>query len=441
MKIIVDKRKQLNYHPLVVYFILQPKDYKMHGQNLEQLNKYTAFTRGIFKFRAIARGNEYSHDLSDELIYTINKYNVILRLVDDQDGNYNYALGKMNFNQSPDLFEQSLQAFIVGACRQNIKNLKDQSQYYMSDSEESKENASILTSLAQGFKNAIDLKGFKHGMWGKTVNPSVSLHVHANHKATDKVPHSFVSTSNNLPSEIIDIGKSVYNILPNRKAKDDFKRMMQFFEANMDAPALKDSDMYVQGTIDNTKSKELSTDQKSRIKQGGRPQIIISITKVTSQVLKHDIKKAWGVKINIDGVDNDVYIGSTAAAMVYICTLLKQKMGSHLYREAFKHGLPDKQKRHQDVLWLENVYSALFPGAYEDFEEWYSKMKLDSCKFINQGKSESIRVIKRNLSNFPEALYYCCVQKIVDERKKTYYYIDIPEECIKISDDLSELIP
>ena len=441
MKILIDKQKQLNYHPLVVYFMLKPNDYKKHAKNLELLNKYSGFTRGIFKFRAIARGNEYSHDLTEELTATINRFNVIVRLIDDGDGNYNYALYKMNLNQSPDQFECGLQEFIVSVCKQNIKNLKVLSNYYVGDTEESVENSTMVTSMAQGFKNAINLKGFKHGVWQQIVEPwavPLSLFSVAEHS-----PACPADSNCQLPPEIAGLKDSLYNTLPSRKAKDDFKKMMQFFENNMDAPDFKESDMYVQGTVDNAKSKDLTADHNSRLKQAERPNITIQITKVKSRELKHDIKKDWGVEIMIDGTPIPVYFGSTAATMVYICTLLKQKMGLKLERAAFKKPLPAKgsfAKKDDEVIWLENVYHKLFIGNDEDFETWYPKMKVSSCHAINQGKSASNRAIKAHLFDFPNSIYYCSIRTLGKRNENSYFSLDIPAENIKVPEELNSLI-
>ena len=68
MKIFVDSKQHLNYHPLVVYFMLQPKDFEAHKERIEKLNDYKGFTRGIFKFRAIERGDQYCNELDEQLV-------------------------------------------------------------------------------------------------------------------------------------------------------------------------------------------------------------------------------------------------------------------------------------------------------------------------------------------------------------------------------------
>ena len=434
MKIIADSQRQLNYHPLMIYFMLTPKIYGIYEKHIDSLNKYNGFTRGLFKFRAIARGSKYCEDLSDDLKATLKNYNVIVRLTDDLEGNYNYALGKMNFSLSPDKFETSLQSFIIDICEQNIKNLNSHLEAYNGDSDESKENTTMVSEMVQIFRNAIMLKGFRRGVWGKQTSPECyNMRTLSNNIMSHSLGHG-------LPPEMMDIKNSIYNSLADTK-KEDFNKLMAYFEAKMDVPNLDESDNYAQGTIDNKQSEDFSLDKKSRNKPSESPHIKISIAKVTSRILKREIKKAWGMEISIDGTDIPVYIGSTPAAMVYICTLLKQKMGTHLYRSAFKRPLPDKNspiKRHHDVIWLKRVYEKLYPGASADFDNWYSDKQKNSCQFINQGKSEAIRQIKASLYGFENALPFCIVETCKDE--PSHFFIDIPADCIIIPKEMEELI-
>ena len=432
MKIIADSQRELNYHPLMIYFMLTPKIHGIYAKHIDSLNKYNGFTRGLFKFRAVARGSKYCEDLSNDLKATLKNYNVIVRLMDDLEGNYNYALGKMNFSLNPDKFETSLQSFIIDVCEQNIKNLNSQLQAYTGDSDESKENTNMVSEMVRIFRNAIMLKGFRRGVWKKQISPE-SYNIRTLHNMSHCLGHG-------LPPEMMNIKNNIYNILPDTN-KEEFNKLMAFYETYMNVPNLDESDKYAQGTIDHAQSEDFSLDKKSRNKPTESPHIKISIAKVTARTLKYDIKKAWGMEISIDGTTIPVYIGSIAAAMVYICTLLKQKMGTHLYRAAFKKPLPDKNspiKRHKDVIWLEQVYEKLYPGAPVDFDNWYSDMQKNSCQFINQGKSESVRRIKACLHGFENALPFCIVETC--KQDPSYFFIDIPSDCIIIPEEMEELI-
>ena len=425
MKIIVDPLKQLNYHPTRVYFMLSPKDYYQYGEKLKQLNRFMGVTRGLFKFQAIPRGKCCFQDLTEELKHALRSANIIVRLMDDADRNFNYALGKIDISQDPDLWEEQLRKFVVNVCKHNIGNLLSQSHGGGTEMEMGYE----YVELINGFEKALALKKYRQGVWRDILDPQpIPL----------RVMHAC-----KLPTHIKNLSDSIYDRLPTSTARDDFRRMMKYFEEVMETSTPKKSDSYAQGAIDPAYADSLSDDYRSRVRKFDKPDITIAIKKVVSGVRKYKVKQGWGIEINIKGDIVPVYIGSTAAAMVYICTLLRQKMGEKLYRDVFRKPLLGNRgclKRDKDLLWLEQVYYKLFPGASIDFDEWYEKMKGESCRFINQGKSASVRIVNSCLKDYPEAVYYCCVQKGQTDKRESFYYFDVPNESIVVPDEFEELL-
>ena len=55
MKVFKDSKKQLNLHPLVVYFLLTSKEKATYGKRIEELNDRPAFNCGIFQFSIVTR--------------------------------------------------------------------------------------------------------------------------------------------------------------------------------------------------------------------------------------------------------------------------------------------------------------------------------------------------------------------------------------------------
>ena len=283
--------------------------------------------------------------------------------------------------------------------------------------------------MINGFENAMALRRYKQGVWRHVLNPQPQI--------------ARIVCHCKVPTHIKALRDSIYERLPSTSAKEDFKLMMNYFEELMDTPNTKDSDSYAEAAVNQTYAKNISDDYRSRVRKFDRPNITISIKKVVAKVGKYKVKQEWGVEIGVDGEVVPVYIGSTAAAMVYICTLLRHRIGDKLFREYFRLPLAFKQKLGKEgsyLLWIEQVYQKLYPGASVGFDDWYQKMQLDSCRFINQGKSESARVINRCLVNHPTAIYYCCIQKGQTEGRDTFYYFDLPAESIVVPSDFEDLL-
>lgn len=429
MRFVVDKQRQLNYHPLVVYITMCPKEYQAHAGRVERMNDLGGLTRGLFKFRAIERGDKYSSDLTADLTATLSRFNVILRLVNDSEGNYNYALGKINLAQDPEIFEYELRDFVIGACKQNVKLL--QGLLAANDAD----NTVVLSSMIQSFKDAISYDDIvslaKSARRGSLLSDSNDM-------------ASFVDSDLccQLPLDIVMARDSLYGMLSDGKAKSALNRIMAFLEERMDVAEMEESDQYAQGTVDNTKSEELKAELHSRHKQGERPEITIHVTRILPDLRKR-VRKVWGVEITIGETTIPIHIGGADAAMVYICTLLKQKMGARLSREMFRRPYSKQLSPtsiHEDVLWLEKIYRVLCLGIMKDFDKWYEHLKDNSCHAISQGKAAANRVIRKQLRQYSEALYYCVLQPGKNEKGRGCYYIDIPAENIKLSKEIEAVI-
>lgn len=434
MRVLTDTQQQLNYNPLVVYFMLRPEEFQRYQKHIANLNKYNVFTRGIFKFRAIARGDQYSSELSEELTRTIRRFNVILRLVNDCEGSFNYALGKMDFNQDPDIFESGLQRFIIDACKYNLKLLKSQLQYDIDNSDQDPERSSMISGIAQSFKSAIELRGFRRGVWRKLVSPEPDVLIMPNHCTGEMLASSV--NPNELPEYLQKKKHAFANKLSDRNLKEEFDRLMDLFVEQMGAPSKRESDKYAEGTVNHSKSKDLIVDYKSRVRPvDSSPSITIAIAKVPAA---HK-RTAWGIEVNINGETVPIHISSTEGIVLYVSTLLMQKSGLELNRNIFKRSVSGREcERHRDVVWLRRVCKAVRP-ALSDFDEWYLRMRdgVDAktpmkLHGINQAKNLANADIKRHLQKeHIDAIYYCKLQPDGQNIRGTYY-VNTPSDNIII---------
>ena len=441
MKFIVDRQKQLNYHPLVVYVVLSHDEYKQYASSLESFNENEMLTRGLFKFRAVERGNKYSSNLSPELTASLNRFNVILRLVDDNEGNYNYALCNLNLSQKSGEEELDLRDFVINACKQNIRLLKSRLSQISKSSAKEVGEAAMISSMIRGFNDAITTNDSHRD----NASFAKSADFDSSWGEADAMSSSFdTSLCRQLPPDIIGLRDSLYGGLTSRKAKSDFKKMMAFFERRMGVAEIEESDKYAQGTVDDNKAEELKLEYLCRNKPAGeRPEITIHITRILPPLRKR-ARMVWGVEITVDGVTTPIYLGGTDATMVYFCTLMKQKMGKWFSRDFFKHIFIDSNKnspKHKEVLWIEKVYRTIFPGANKNFKKWYDDMKSGSCHGVSQGKGAAVRVIGKNLVHInTKACYYCSIHSQEISNDESYYYIDIPAENITLSQNLLSLV-
>lgn len=448
MDIIVDKQKQLNYHPLAVYFMLQPSDFKRNEPKIKCLNKNARFTRGVFMFRAFERGKNFYSALTEQLAETLNKHNVILRLVDDIDGNFIYAFGNIDFTGKRNSLESSLDSFITGACKENITILKRLQSENTNNPENSTDNISMIEPMINRFTKAMDPSSFTKALQGHISNNyALGSSPYFNNGLPDSMGSSSMfyndlpnglTHGHQLPPEIERIKYQIIQGITDIETKESIKALIQFYESHMDIPELKESDKYVQGTIDDTQSQDLKTDLCARKEPANMPNITIGIKQVVSRVYQKKtgdkVVKKWGVEITIDGEPIEINIGSTDAIMVYLCTLLKAKVGETFPRKVFCN-----TKSSSELTWLERVYRKVFSARHNEFAEWHTRVGENSCQAINQGKSNVQRDIRKHLSErFADALFYCNINL---DRSQSAYYINLPSERITIPEELADLLP
>lgn len=430
MKLLVDANKQLNYNPLIVYFILTRKEYSLYSDRIKKVNQYYGFTRGIFTFKTIFRGEEYCNDLTEDIRDSLNQSNMIMRLVDDVDGNYIYALGKIPLGQDMQIIEMMLEEFLDTACQQNINNLRCQKETCRPEIDD--ECLEMIDNSISGFKYAINA-AFNVVGWSRFINQHTK-----SYGRRDDYSHMLTFGTKGLTeAEKNDVSDSISTLSKEANspaAKAALEKIKKFMDVFMQSPDFEESDENAQGTVDINCSEPLIADHKSRIKPSSTPDIKISIVRVKGK------KFEYGFEITIDDDSILLYLGSKEALANYMLTLLKQKMGGRMYKDMFKHKLPNLSayKRDPDVIWLEEVYKKVFANEEESFEKWYPKVREDSCRLISQGKGYVNRAIKEYLIKYPDAIWYCILHDETDP--SLYYYIDIPKDHIILPNELECLI-
>lgn len=393
MKIIKDELRQLNLHPLVIYCVVSPEDPQERVEALKGLNRYQGFTRGIFKFQTVEHMGKYSDNVASELTDILKRYNMVVRLVDDATDSFYYAAHKVNFNKSFDEVEYSIQKFVVEVCRRNIKHLKSRSEVYPQ----------------QFFKSAVELKGFRHGVWAKLMGKEVTLDIRPAHNTR-------IQSSN---SPMPDVFREKFS---EASAMDKPELLWAWVEQSGLFPAIEESDKTAKSYVKNP------------------PKISVEIKQVVKQTLKSGKKKmAYGFVFTIDGEPISVYFGSKEQTMIYACALLRQKMGEKMYKHEIinnSKGLNPESKhtRAKAKPWIKKVFDFFFDNDNCEFNKWFSGLGRDHGRPLDQGKTQINSKIKANL---PEsALYFCKVNTKSDDLGDTYYDVLIPAEKITVPKEI-----
>ena len=178
------------------------------------------------------------------------------------------------------------------------------------------------------------------------------------------------------------------------------------------------------------------------------PTIKVSIIKNPVQRL-HAVReknwKPWSIRISVNGEAFDLNVGSKDQRMVYVCTLIRQKLGEHIYLHEFfrnSKGQNCKFTKNGSEEWLRKVYNLLFNHPARNFSEWMEKVDdtANRGRSINQGKSQINASLKKLLKGFNmNASKLPVIDTMKDENKDSYYTtilkpenIDIPEEFLSI---------
>lgn len=450
--IVVDSLRQLNLHPLVVYFVLGKCDYDEYGQLLNKLSNYKGFSRDIFKFKAIEQGGRFSGLLGDDVVAQMQGANMVVRLVDDVDGNFCYALGNVDLSMDPSLFDEEVQEFVIDVCQHNIDNIdRLQERFGQTDDEDSgfDGRAAQFESFKGIFERAINEKGGRKGVWSKLISPDIHL---SGINTCSKVRDWGTSLGSGLPSfrdfyggDPDDFRMQMSRLKKHKgfdyKSKEVLDAMIGMIEAFMDVPSEGDSDENIQGAVDESRSENFTTDQYLRQKYAERPQnLTISVAKVATGNTRIKINE-WGVVIGYEGKEIPVYFGNTTSTMIYVCTLLRQKMGKRLYKKEFRRSI-DSKNRDENLRWMRSVYRRTYLGD-TDFDVWYQKLydyKTYKDHHLNQSVSTIRKALKKLHEDIGTILYYVNLSTQDPNTQKSYYFIDIPAENIIVPKELEDLV-
>ena len=461
MKIIKDEQRLINLHPLVVYFMLPPEEYAKYGDNLKALNKERDFTHGVFKFQAFSLSEEYGNALPMALTESFKNYNMMVRLVDDAAGNFYYALHYVDFSTKPDaadvlddydLAESSMHSFIVDVCKQNVEHLNERLAKSATDSLSSCQN---YTKMRDVFQHIALQQDFKHGVWER-INTSEkycielekSEECRREEEKLRRLENSKLLRSIHLIRT--KVSKAVDRLtqagLSTDQAELAVETLWSIIETEFNTPDEETSDEIAKGTVDKDYSSYIRRDQTTRFKPQTEPKVSAAIKRISVGVLKNGHERLhWGVEFQVNDEFFPIYFGSKHQTMIYVCTLLRAKLGEKLYLHEFfnnSKGLKSKFQRKKSMCWLEKVFYTIYPSMHPPFEDWMQKIQDEKNpgRPLNQGKSQAVRKVQEALEEQPDGRYYCVIDTRSDANGDSYYNIRIKPENIMIPEKMQYLV-
>lgn len=375
MKIIKDIDKQLSLKPQVIYLLLSAEEIKAKSDLLGYLNVDIDYTLGLFEFQMIEKEDFYS-SVSLELANSAKQMNTIVRLIGDDSDWSNYAVDNISFSVSNDVIKKSLQKFVVGICKENLNQMSS------INSIEAEEFTSLklffieaLTYSKENISNSRFLKG--------DICPSA------------------------MPS--------------------GFEKMV----------------MEAQMTGDIQKLWDWTEQHITRKKPEKKPEISVEIKLFPKEITKgrksivekteKNYQMLYGVIFKVNGVEYPIHL-DTDESMLYICTLLRIKMGEKLYIHEFrnnKKGKDCKFQKESSKNWFEKAYELIFPlgERTDDFKNWIKKVET-SHRPLSQAKSNAAVKIENLLPIDSGAEYFCKIETEIKPLESYFYVLLEPDEII-----------
>lgn len=452
MKTITDIEKQLNLNPQVIYLLLSAEEINAKSGLLERINEQLKYTFGLFKFQVVDKDGPYSMAISSKLTRSIRGYNMLVRLVSNSNDGFLYAVGTAPLMESDRDFEITLTRFISYVCNKNGDLIED----YIYKEKEHLD----LTFLKKQENLLYVFRKIRYLITtGKLIMPEqihLKKEIVIKKVSDDKmVSHGYfydfdLDKEKKKKSERPKISRPDFAKPPKlycRVAPADFEKMVVEAKSGDDIDNLW---MWVEQYY-HTASKD-DSDKIAKDIYSQKPAISVEIKKFekeNTQGRKSKVEKTekkykmlYGVIFRVNGEEYPIHF-DTDQSMLYICTLLRMKMGEKLYIHEFRNNEKGKNSKYQKATsekWLKQSYEIIFPEGErsQDFIYWIKKVAVDGQP-LNQAKAQASKKITKLLPKETGADQYCRIQT---ELKKgdSYYYILLEPDEIIVPDEMKYLL-
>lgn len=459
MKVIKDEQKLINIHPLGVYFMLPEDKFVKYDDKIEKLNSYKGFTRGIFKFQAVKKAKIFGKALPEALTDSLKDYNMMVRIVDDAEGNFYYALHNVYLDvvvgeydeERKYVVESAIYAFLTEVCTQNIEHINQLLTALSDTTAPDSPRIDNLKQLLTTFQSALlqrkpDLGTWEslNGLRGRDYSLSAPTILYGMLFEREDVlydaPFGYESIFDRTRQRLREKGLTQLS----DETKLAMKMMWDIIQMEYHTPARAESDRIAQGTIDDKYSGRLRQDQAARFEPKTVPQMSAEIKQILQGQLRDGTERwSWGVEFRVNDKPFPVYFGSKPSTMIYVCTLLRAKVGEKMYLHEFYNngnGRNCKFQRNRSKEWLERVFHILFPTMNEDYSIWVAKIDKGRGHPLSQGISRARAMVQSRLGSRPDGIYYSMIDTLADENGDSYYGILLEPDSIIVPKEMQPLV-
>ena len=430
MKIIKDCQKLINIHPLVVYFMLPGGEYERYVESVKSINRYSGYTLKIYRYSAVPAGESSSGELNAELAEAISQHNIMVRLVDDVDGCWNYAFENIDLSLSGERFAAKLRAFILNVCSRNIEQLNALITHYRAI-DTCHSELYDLERMLEAFDDAREIKQFKTLPWNEVETKSVLMH---------NLPTmmGFITVSERSIDKEPGIAKAIDHLksrgFSTATARELAQQVWDIFAERYDV-SKSESDKIVQGASDVKQSKLLKDDHNRRLQPVTNNKVRIALKKIPT-IRYRKQQMVYGIEIAMGQTTTQIYFKIKDSAMLYFATLLCCKSGRQLSKNDLVYYRFKKGAFRQ---WLKELYEAVYHYDSRDFNDWERKIAYGDSHIFDNAKSTCNRQIEEALAECQEAIYYTILNSLRGENG-SYYSLKIDPKDITIADELEFLV-
>ena len=392
MQVTYDKDRLINTDRLVAHFLLDEAEMSLYSDRIKRLNNIKTITKGVYKFVAMERPMGYVESLPESLNKVLKEYNLFIRLIDDKDDNYVYAYTNVDLSDGEQT-SRCLKEFITDVTHENIKIVTLRKEF-------SEGVDALATECMQGILDilykALEVRDSR-SVWGVVQRALGSRQF-----------CDMVSLSEDLPWSSRLAFKEFVKENKDNNPGEQLLRLLEEYYAKTDR-----------------------NDSLTRV----------SIKRVLVRKYRN-VHERYGVEVEVDGKLETISFGCKYCTLLYIATLLRQKIGAKLYAHELYFNAQGARLRYQRDIsesWFEDLYDALFHYDDREFAAWINKVREERGQPLFQAKSQirsKVKALFPDRSNIVERLE---LRTDKDDTGATYYHVDCDSELIVLDATMKQI--